>query len=414
MKRIYTSIDIGSDSVKILVAEVFKAKLTVIAEASVQSKGIKKGMITDVNDILTTLREAINIIEGKTGTKINKAIVNIPSYFSEYMLVEGTTTIKSEDKKIDGDDIINALQESVNKKVSKDKEIITIMPIEFAVDSTRNIKDPKNLVGNKLSVKAMAVLTPSKNIYTVINVLQTLGIEIEDINLGNIADYYEFKNKELDKSVCAIINIGSETTNISVFNKGIIINSEILPIGGKNIDNDISYVFKISKEESRRLKETFAVAHKRFSQVSEVFEVLNNNKEIVKITQYDISQIVMSRVTEMLEMIKKQTYLLTNKEIQYIIITGGTSELSGISYLVKEEFDEIAKLGKIDTMGIRNNKYSTVSGLIKYFDNKMTLRGRNYSMLSNDEEVSLTSQKKKSSIANDSILTKFFGYFFDN
>ncbi len=414
MKKIYTSIDIGSDSVKILVSEMFKNKLTVIAEATVHSKGIKKGIIEDVNDILTTLREAINIIEGKTGTKISKTLVNIPSYFVEYMLVEGHTTITSDDKKINGEDIIRALQASVYNKVPKEKEIVTIMPIEFSIDSTKSIKDPKDLVGDKLSVKAMAVIMPSKNIYSVLNVLQTLGIEIEDINIGNIADYYEFKNKELDKSVCAIINIGGETTNISVFNKGIIINSEILPIGGKNIDNDISYVFKIQKEESKRLKETFAVAHKRFSQANEVFEILNINKELIKITQYDISQIVMSRVSEMLEMIKKQTYLLTNKEIQYIIITGGTSELSGISYLIKEEFDEVAKLGKIDTMGIRNNKYSTVSGLVKYYDEKMLLRAKDFSMLSSSEEEGLTSQKKKSSIANDSILTKFFGYFFDN
>ncbi|MDD4027642.1 MAG: cell division protein FtsA [Bacilli bacterium] len=414
MKYIYTSIDIGSDSIKILVAEMLNSKLNVIAETCVQSKGIKKAVIIDTNDILTSLREAISNIEGKTGTKISKAIINLPSYYAKYMFVEGYSTITKQDKKIDGDDIIRALQASVYNKVPKEEEIITIMPIEFSVDSTNNIKDPKDLVGNKLSVKAMTVTAPKKIVYAFLNIFQTVGIEVEDINIGNIADYYEFKNKELDKSVCGIVNIGCDVTNISIFNKGIIINSEILPIGGKNIDNDISYVYKTSKEESKRLKETFVIANKRLPQVNEVVEVLNINKEIVKITQYDISQIVISRIEEMLEMIKKQTYLLTNKEIKYIIITGGTSELCGISYLVKEMFDDIAKIGKIETIGIRNNKYSTVSGMIKYYEEKMKLRGKKCSMLSMDEELELVSQKKKANIAKESILTKVFGYFFDN
>lgn len=414
MKYIYTSIDIGSDSIKILVAEMVNNKLNVIAETCVQSKGIRKAVIVDVNDILTSLREAISNIEGKIGTKINEAIITLPSYYAKYIFVEGNTKITREDKKIDGDDIIKVLQASVHKKVLDEDEVITIMPIEFAVDDTKNIKDPKDLFGNKLSVKAMAVTAPKKIIYAFLKIFQTLGIKIKDINIGNIADYYEFKNKDLDKNVCGIVNIGCDVTNISIFNKGIIINSEILPIGGKNIDNDISYVYKVSKEEAKKLKETFVIANKRLPQVNEVFEVLNVNKEIVKITQYDISQVVISRVEEMLEMIKKQIYLLTNKEIKYIIITGGTSELSGISYLIKDTFDDVARIGKMETLGIRNNKYSTVSGMIKFYDDKMNLRDKKYSMLSIDEELGLTSQKKKANIAKESMLTKIFGYFFEN
>lgn len=414
MKKIYTSIDIGSDSIKLLVAEVFKGTLNVLAQTSVRTKGIKKGLIVDANEALVSIKEAVNNIEGKLGVKIDKVIASVPSYYAEYEIVSGVCTITAEDKKVTGNDITMALQACIYNKISENKELITLIPIDFSLDGNSNIKDPKGLIGSKLEVKAMMVTTPKKNVYSIISILQSIGIEVVDINIGPIADYNEFKTKELDKSVCAIINIGGETTTISLFNKGIIVNSEVLQIGGRNIDSDISYVFKLSKDESRKMKEKFSVAHKRFSQVSEVFETLNTNDDLVKITQYDLSQIVMSRITEILKLSKKQTSLLTNKGIHYIIITGGTSELPGISYLIEEIFGNVARIGNIETIGIRNNKFSTVSGLIKCLNEKLEIRGKEYSMFSDDKQEELSVPKKKLNLSNDSILGKVFGVFFDN
>jgi cell division ATPase FtsA len=145
-----------------------------------------------------------------------------------------------------------------------------------------------------------------------------------------------------------------------------------------------------------------------------VFETLNTNKDLVKITQYDLSQIVMSRITEILKLSKKQTSLLTNKEIHYIIITGGTSELPGITYLIEEIFGNKARIGNIETIGIRNNKFSTVSGLIKCLNEKLDIRGKEYSMFNDDKQEEISVPKKKLNLSNDSILGKVFGVFFDN
>jgi cell division protein FtsA len=414
MKRIYTSIDIGSDSIKLLVAEIFKGQLNVLAQSSVKTKGIRKGLIVDANEALVSIKEAINIVEGKLGLKIDKVVATIPSYYAEYEIVSGVCTITGEDKKATGNDITIALQACIYNKINETKELITLMPIDFSLDEKSNIKDPKGLVGEKLEVKAMMVTTPKKNVYSIISILQSIGVEVTDINIGPIADYNEYKTKDIDKSICAIINIGAETTTISLFNKGIIVNSEVLQIGGKNIDNDISYIFKLSKEDSKKLKEKFYLAHKRFSQVSEVVEALNINKDLIKITQYDLSQVVMSRITEILKLSKKQTTLLTNKEIQYIIITGGTSELPGITYLIDEIFEGKAKIGNIETPGIRNNKYSAVSGLIKCLDEKLEIRGKEYSMFSNEKQEEISVPKKKINLSSDSIIGKVFGVFFDN
>jgi cell division protein FtsA len=219
----------------------------------------------------------------------------------------------------------------------------------------------------------------------------------------------------MDKNIGAIINIGNQTTTVSIFEKGIILNSEIIPLGGKNIDNDLSYIYKVNKEESRKLKEVFAIANKQFAMASEIYDALDINKEEIKINQYELSEAVISRLMEILKLAKKQTTLLTNKEISYIIITGGMSEIPGMSSLIEEVFGKSARVGNIETMGIRDNRYSTVSGMIKYFYDKLGLRGKEYSMFNNEKEEELVSPKKNGlNISSDSILGKVFGYFFDN
>lgn len=413
MRKIYTSIDLGSDSIKLLVAELINKKLHVLATSTTKSSGIKKGLIVDANEVLTSIKETIKEVEDKLQININKVVASVPEYYSTYDIVNSEIELDTE-VKINGYDVVKLLQKAAKTKITKDREIVSIVPIHFTLDDKKNIKDPKNLMGKKLSVKAMMVSTPSKNVHSIISVFQTLGIEVVDINLGSIADYSEFSNSNMDNDIAAIINIGYETTTVSLFNKGIIVNSEVIQIGGKSIDGDISYVFKINKDESSKLKETFAVAHKRLSKVNEVYEATTVNNDIINITQYDISQVVMSRLIEILKLAKKQTYLLTNREISYIIITGGTSELPGITYLIEEIFGSNTKVGSIDTIGIRNNKYSIALGLIKSFVSKLDFRNKEYSMIGVNDAEELTNNRKKINFNDNSMLGKVFGYFFDD
>ena len=409
MKHIYTSVDIGSDSINVVIFELFKGKLNLLAASSVKSKGIKKGLITDVNSATMSLQKAISEVENMLGIKIKKVITTIPSYFAEFTKIDGEIKINNENKIVTGDDVVKVLGQAVRGKISSTKEMVTIVPIDFSVDSKTGIKDPKGLTGNTLRTRAILITTPKKNIYSVVGLIEAIGIEVVDISLNSIGDINALKNKGMEEKIGAIINIGAETTTVSVYNKNILIKTSIIGMAGRDIDNDISYMYKIDPEVAKKIKEKFALAHKKYASSSEIYELPGHKN----IEQLEVSTIAMSRIEEILTLAKKELLELTNRQMEYIIITGGVSNMSHFELVAENIFGKDVIIGNVRLIGIRNNKYSSAVGNIVYFINKLKIKGKNYTMVS-DTDMEILSSTKKSliNVSNESMLGKVFGYFF--
>ena len=213
------------------------------------------------------------------------------------------------------------------------------------------------------------------------------------------------------KDVGAIINICEESTNVSVFNNGFQIKNSLIPVGSKNVDKDLTYVFKSNLEESRKLKEKFAVALSSLADSNDTWNFKIDKDTSKEVNQVGVSKVVEARVRELLKLAKNEIKNLTNREIRYIIITGGLSELAGFSYLVEQEFGFVAKVCNIKTMGIRHNMYSSCYGTIKYFNDKLDLRGKHYNMISN-EDVEKLSSTDSLVTTSENVISKVFGHFF--
>lgn len=412
MKNIYSSLDIGTNTIKLVVAEMYNNKLNILNVNEITSKGIKNALIVNAEEVLICLKELFRRTEDTLGIKIKKVITTIPSYYSEFSVGEGYTTINRDNSIVEGIDIIRALQSSVYNRIDDNRELVSVVPIEFTLDDKIKLEDPKGKKASKLSVTSIFSTVPKKNIYGIITLLEDIGIEVVDINLNATCDFYELKNDDLKDKTGAIINIGKDKTEVSIINKNILIATENILIGGKNIDKDISYIYNINTKLSNTLKETFALSSKRNASMREIETFRNNDNEEVKINQYEISEIVNSRLTEILNLSKKQINLLTKKENSYIIVTGGTTEILNSEEVVEEVLGRMAVLGEITEMGVRNNKYSSALGIIKYYYRKLSFRNKKASTMAEEEIEVLFNNKKKNT--NTTILGKIFGYFFDN
>ena len=412
MKHIYTSLDIGSDTIKIAVCELFQNKLNVLAATSCKSKGIKRGLITDFELASITIKQAFNEIEDMLGFKINKVIASVPSYLAEYSIIKSSIEIDSS-KTISSKEVMKVLEKSIRSKTLDGREMVTVLPIDFKINDSVAIKDPVGLNGSKLSTRAVLVTVPKKNVYSVVGLLEKIGIEVVDISINNIGDLYSFKNNNFEDKISAIINVGAETTSISIFNRSVIVKSAILNVGAKNIDQDISYTYKIDLETANKLKHKYVVADKMHASSNETVDCKNKNGEVIKINQYEISEVVESRVKEILNLAKNELNSLTSKRIDYIIITGGMSNMAGFEYAAYDIFGKNINIGTMKMIGVRNNKYSSVIGNIVYFISKLKLKGQNYTMI-DDGDYSAMASADSTRNAPDSTLGKIFGYFFND
>ena len=410
MKKIFTSVDIGSDTIKILVTEVVNDNVNVLASTQIKSKGIRKGLIIDSNLVINTIKDGMKIINDDLGFEVKKVIVNVPDYNAKFMYVTGNVEV---DGIITTENINKVIKTSVYNKIDEDYELVTVIPINFVVDEEEISGSPIGMDAKNLGIKGIMVTVPKKNIYSVIGVIEGAGLEVVEITVSGLADYHEIRNKRLDSKVGAIINLGHETTNVSIVSEGILVNTETIQLGGVNVEKDIAYVFGTNVIDARKIKEKFSSCHKRFTNLNDVYELKNDMGEIVKLNQLEVTEVVMSRMIEILEFAKKQIFLLTKKEIQYIVITGGLTEIKSFKNLVYEILGKDVIIYLMDEIGIRDNKYTTAMGMIKYFVEKMAVRGKDYSMISlEDEELLLTPDDKKRK--EKVVVTKIFKGFIRN
>lgn len=416
MKKIYTSIDIGNDTIRILVSEYFQGKLRTLAVSSVRSKGIKNGEIIDENVLLQRLKLALDDINARIDINIKKVILTIPPDKAEYNLVHGNVPIVNDEKMVTFKDILR-VQNSVINDILPNMELVSIIPIDFIIyengSEIETLSNPKDKVCDRLGIRAMVVTVPKSKVISYVKVIETLGIEVVDLMLTSICDYEEVKEEYMDENFSSIINIGKDTTSVCVFNKGVITNSSIIKVGSKIIDEDISYIYNVTKKNARKIKENFGIANPRYANKSETYEVRDINDKLVSINQYELSEIINKRLCQILNLAKNELKVLTNKQIRYIMVLGGITDMPAMNFASEDILGKDAKSYSLNTLGIRKARFITSSGAIKYFIKKLKLRGKEYSMFSSDDIDNLIHSKTRIG-RNDSILGRFVSYFFDN
>jgi len=413
MRKVIASIDIGSNTIKMVVAEFMKSKMFVLGTAEIESVGVEKGFVVDKEKFTEQIKNLRQKCEDMIGLAIRKVIVSVPTNYAGFLISEGFSSITNQEGIVKSMDIIRTMQGTVYNKISNKTEIVAIIPMHFKINGDQLIANPIGMPASKLYLKAVLVTVPQSNVLPILKCFESIGMEVIDITISGVADYHAVRTNDLDMKIGALINIGHETTTVSIFNKGILTNTSVLAIGGKNIEQDFSYLYKVTSKEAKKIKEEFALANKRLASASNKYNI-KIDEEAVSLNQYEVSEVAHLRIEEILKMVKKEINLLTKKEIHYIIVTGGTSEISDFNIEIENAFSHKAILHRMKEIGVRDNKYSVSVGMLKYYNDKMKLRDKDYSILTIEEQEELSGIGKKLNISENSVLGKLFGYFFDN
>jgi len=413
MRKIYSALDIGSGYIKLVVGEFLNGKLNILCAVKKQAKGFIHNQITNQESLIRTINSVLNEASSKLNFKITKVIVNIPTDYNEFIVTDSNIPVDNEDGIVTSNDILKVLQSASFNQVKPNDELLATIPVIFKVDTNETDK-PLGKKGSTISLKSVLVTTDKKRVYDLVRVLEQCELEIIDITTTGLVDYYNFKSKEIDGKNSIIINLGASTTNISVFSKGIYINNCSLDIGGNIIDKEIAVNYNLRKKEAIYLKENLALASINNADVKETLTVPNMDGKDIKINQKELSALVNKKLEEMLKIVKKNINLLTKKEISYIIITGGLAEFKEIAVLLNKIFGKNTKIGNINEIGARDNSYSVAIGMLKYFNSKLSLRGKEYSCVTENDLEQMTNNNGKLTGSGDSLIGKVVNYLFDN
>lgn len=413
MRKIMACLDIGHSTIKFVVAENSKNNMYVLTSSITENTALDKDNNIVDEELKKLLDKIFKEAEEKLGFKINATIVTVPSDSASFTINRARIEIDNDDGLITSEDMVNVVRKSADNVIQDNMELVNILPMYFTLANGSKTNNPINAISKSLEVKSLITSSIKKDVYKYLNILEDIGVNVVDISYDSIGDYCFLINEENETKTGAIINIGHTKTTVSIFNKGILTNTSLIKVGGINVSKDIAYVYKLNMEDAEKLKLNFAIANERMANGSETVVLKNKNGDITTINQYEISQVVSSRIQEILNMAKKVINTLTKREISYIICTGGIANMKDFDLDVNSIFGKNATVPRMNTIGVRDARYSSSVGLIKWYDNNARIKNRDYSILSLKEQEQI-SKEGNQTISNNGIIGKVFDYFFDS
>ena len=413
MRKIMSSLDIGYASIKLIVAEINKKKLYVLTSSIVNNDAVKKDMTIDYDILEGIIKKLLSDAKEKLGIEIKKTLLTIPTDSASFTINRARIDIKNEDNLITVDDMIKVVNLSGKNVVQDNMELVNITPLYYTLDDSSKTDIPVNTFSRSLEVKSIITSSRKDDVYKYLRVLDNLGVSVVDISYDVVGNYFAFKSDDMDTTCGIIIDIGCLSTSISVYNKGVLVNTLKIKVGSLNVLKDISYVYKISLDSAKEVYKKLGLGSSKNANNLEKIELKDNNGDKLIINQVNLSEIIESRVQEILSMAKKQINTLTKRQISYIICTGGIANIGDFDLNVLEIFGKNARIGYINTIGIRDTRYASTFGLIKWYDYNAKLKNYDYSILNLEEQEEFSKEESEAKTSSNSIIGKVFDYFFE-
>lgn len=413
MRKIMSSLDIGYASIKFIVAEMNKKKLYVLTSSIVNNDAIKKDMTIDYDILEAIIKKILSDTKEKLGIEIKKTLLTIPSDSASFTINRAKIDIKNEDNLVTTDDMIKVVNLSGKNVVQDNMELVNITPLYYTLDDSSRTDIPVNTFSKTLEVQSIITSSRKDDVYKYLRVLDNLGVSVVDISYDVVGNYYALKNEDMDTTCGVIIDIGYLSTSVSAYNKGVLVNTIKIKVGSLNVLKDISYVYKIPLSSAKEVYKKLGLGSSKNASNLEKMELKDNNGDKLIINQVNLSEIIESRVNEILSMAKKQINTLTKRKISYIICTGGIANIGDFDLNVLEIFGKNARVGYINTIGIRDTRYASTLGLIKWYDYNAKLKNYDYSILSLEEQEEFSREESEAKASSNSIIGKVFDYFFE-
>jgi len=372
---VIVGLDIGNTKISALVCDIgTNDNLEVIGIGTSPSVGLRKGIITDIEAARDCICEAILRAENMSGCSIGSVTVGMAGSQIMSMNSRGVIAVARPDREITSDDVERVLDAAKVIAIPPDREIVHVLPKEFVIDGCRGIRRPTGMCGIKLEVETHIITGSATSIQNVKKSVLKSNLDIEQTILQPLASSEAVVTIEEKEQGVMVVDIGGGTTSVSIFSEGSILHTAIIPIGGSLITSDIALVLRIPIPVAEELKIEDGCAIASMVPEGQLCGAVPSDPSGIysNISRKELCYVIEARVLEIISQIKKELEKAGIDEHlpAGVVITGGTSLLPGIEYLIQEELQMPVRPGiPYGVYGMSNiissPEFSSVVGLVK-------------------------------------------------
>lgn len=371
VKNLIVGIDIGTSKIVVVIAKILQDEShEVIGLGQSESKGLKKGIVINIEATVESIQRAIEEAELMANCKIHNVYTGISGSHIRSFNSTGMVTIKN--KEISITDVSRVIDTARALNIPTDQQLLHTIPQEFIIDNQDNIHEPIGMSGIRLEVKVHIVTGTVSAIQNTIKCVRRCGLEVSGLILQAMASADSVLTVDERELGVVLVDIGGGTTDIGIFAKGAIRHTEVIPIAGDQITNDIAIALRISTLEAEGIKLRYGVAKQILADPMETLEVpgLHDKNSRILSRQF-LAVVIESRIEELFRLTYQVVRESGYEEIlsSGIVLTGGSAMMPGMLELAEDVFLKPIRLGTAEYMGkltnlIHNPRYSTVFGLL--------------------------------------------------
>jgi cell division protein FtsA len=371
--KLIVGLDIGTSKVVCIVGEVNKAGIIkVVGVGSHPSRGLKKGVVINIESTVQSIQRAIEEAELMAGCQIHSVYAGIAGSHIRSMNSHGIVAIK--DREVEQYDIDRVLDAAKAVAIPADQRILHVLPQEYVIDMQEGIKEPVGMSGVRLEAKVHMVSGALNAVQNIEKCVQRCGLEIDDIILEQLASSYAvLTDDEKELGVC-MVDIGGGTTDIAIFTEGAIRHTAVIPIAGDQVTNDIAMALRTPTQHAEEIKIKYACALTQLAGPDELIKVPSvGEREPRNLSRQALAEVVEPRYEELFTLIQAELRRSGFEDIiaAGVVLTGGTSKMEGVVELAEEIFHvpvRLAKPGGVEGLSdvVANPIYATSVGLLIY------------------------------------------------
>jgi cell division protein FtsA len=371
--NLIVGLDIGTSKVAAIVGEMKEdGEIEVIGIGSQPSRGLKKGVVVNLEATVQSIQRAIEEAELMAGCRIHSVYAGIAGSHISSMNSHGIVAIK--DKEVTQSDVDRVIDSARAVAIPADQKILHILPQEFVIDRQEGIKEPIGMSGIRLEARVHIVTGAVSAAQNIEKCIRRCGLEVDDVILEQLASAHAvLAEDEKELGVC-LVDIGGGTTDIAVFTDGAIRHTAVIPIAGDQVTNDIAVALRTPAQYAEEIKIKYACALTQLAKLEETIEVPSiGDRPSRQISKLNLAEIVEPRYEELLLLVQAELRRSGFEDLiaAGIVLSGGSARVEGLVDLAEEIFHMPVRLGLpqfVTGLGdvIRNPAYSTGVGLLLF------------------------------------------------